>query len=318
MPLRTRQSLALLLGVVAVLGGYRLFASPPAVDQPVADEKPQAKPDVPKHGAIMSVRDRMLEKFHGQSVDRFTSMDGFGLERMTPLYKEIPYEIPVFSTDDVEVDKAPPTPKSLREVYSKSIGEFLSPSPQKPAKNENDPLMVLPGRGTGFGRAFNQIVSPGLQLRLLDLVGLADPDDLKVYSGGKAFEVMRMMRNAKLDKNERRFEPYPDVKFDDDGVPILPVKKEKANEKAKEPPIEPRALDTFEHAGVLELRDGKDTFVRHKGNVIRMLGALRAGEQCIACHTGTKKGDLLGAFSYTFVDTHNSLKAELKGGSAKQ
>ena len=45
-----------------------------------------------------------------------------------------------------------------------------------------------------------------------------------------------------------------------------------------------------------------EVFVRSKDRVIRMLGALRAGEQCLRCHTDNTKGDLLGALSYTFVD----------------
>lgn len=304
---RSRKCLTLLGAVSAaalgIIATHHIFA----------DEAPKAKPAVPKHAPIMAVRDRVLEKFHGQAVNRFTSMPGFGLERMTPLYKETPYEIPVFSTDEVEVESAPATPKMLREVHAKSVGEFVSPSEPKPKKD--NALSVFGGRGAGFGVALDRIVSPGLQVRLLDLVGLTDPDDYKAYSGGKAFEVMRMMRNGKLEKGEARFFPYGEPKVGADGVPILPVDAVKNQEAPK---IEIRALDTFEIAGVHELKDGKETFVRHKGNVIRMLGALRAGEQCIKCHTGTKQGDLLGAFSYTFVDTHNSLKAELNGGAEKK
>ena len=80
--------------------------------------------------------------------------------------------------------------------------------------------------------------------------------------------------------------------------------------------IETRPLDIFETAGVAELRQGKDLFVRPRGNVIRMLGALRAGAQCVKCHNDSKQGDLLGAFSYTFVDSKNSLQKALKDTSA--
>ena len=48
-----------------------------------------------------------------------------------------------------------------------------------------------------------------------------------------------------------------------------------------------------------ELRGGKEVYIRSKDNVIRMLGALRASDDCLKCHTDSRKGDLLGAFSYT-------------------
>jgi hypothetical protein len=76
--------------------------------------------------------------------------------------------------------------------------------------------------------------------------------------------------------------------------------------------LETRPLDVFEIAGVAALNDGRDLFIRHRDNVIRMLGALRATDTCLQCHTDSKKGDLLGAFSYTFVDTSKVVEKDLK------
>jgi hypothetical protein len=59
-----------------------------------------------------------------------------------------------------------------------------------------------------------------------------------------------------------------------------------------------RPPDAFEAAGLESLRSGEDLVVRGTADGLRMLGALRSTEQCLACHGG-ERGDLVGAFSYT-------------------
>lgn len=61
-----------------------------------------------------------------------------------------------------------------------------------------------------------------------------------------------------------------------------------------------RELDDFESVGLPALQRGEDLFVRSKGQELRMLGALRAARQCLACHEA-ERGDLLGAFSYRMM-----------------
>jgi len=61
---------------------------------------------------------------------------------------------------------------------------------------------------------------------------------------------------------------------------------------------EVRPLDFFEAAGLQALARGDDLYIIQKDDTLRMLGALRATKQCIACHDA-EAGDLLGAFSYT-------------------
>jgi hypothetical protein len=58
-----------------------------------------------------------------------------------------------------------------------------------------------------------------------------------------------------------------------------------------------RPLDTFETVASDDLRDGDTLSVRLQGDRLRMLGAIRATSQCVACH-GCERGELLGAFSY--------------------
>jgi hypothetical protein len=59
-----------------------------------------------------------------------------------------------------------------------------------------------------------------------------------------------------------------------------------------------RTLDLFEEAALPALRDGDDLFIASRGEMVRMLGAVRATKTCQQCHDAGV-GDLLGAFSYT-------------------
>lgn len=63
-----------------------------------------------------------------------------------------------------------------------------------------------------------------------------------------------------------------------------------------------RPLNAFESAGLQMLEQGDDLFVRETAEGIRLLGAVRAVEQCTKCHGG-ERGDLLGAFSYCLERT---------------
>jgi hypothetical protein len=59
-----------------------------------------------------------------------------------------------------------------------------------------------------------------------------------------------------------------------------------------------RPLNGFEVNALPRLGSGdEDVVVEDLPGVVRMVGALRAGEDCLACHRGSR-GDLLGAFSY--------------------
>jgi hypothetical protein len=61
-----------------------------------------------------------------------------------------------------------------------------------------------------------------------------------------------------------------------------------------------RSLDPFEQKGLVDLRRGEDLYVCTTPDGLRVLGALRCAKQCADCH-GAQRGDLLGAFSYSFT-----------------
>ena len=59
-----------------------------------------------------------------------------------------------------------------------------------------------------------------------------------------------------------------------------------------------RELTDYEQAVISTFRKGGELTIRAVKNDRVVLGPIRAKQDCIQCHEGTKKGDVLGAFSY--------------------
>ncbi len=58
-----------------------------------------------------------------------------------------------------------------------------------------------------------------------------------------------------------------------------------------------RSLDEFEDRALAALQGGEDLVAESAGDHIRLVGSIRAVQQCLACH-GVRRGELLGAFTY--------------------
>ena len=61
-----------------------------------------------------------------------------------------------------------------------------------------------------------------------------------------------------------------------------------------------RPLDEFERRAIDQLRSDEDLVIDDAPNRIRMVGSLRAGKDCLECHS-VRRGELLGAFSYELI-----------------
>ncbi len=81
------------------------------------------------------------------------------------------------------------------------------------------------------------------------------------------------------------------VVYETDGMPDM--------ESIAKGEIATRALNSFETASLEKLRNGESLVIENEGEYLRMVGVLRAIDQCTECHQ-SKPGDLLGAFSYEF------------------
>lgn len=254
---------------------------------------PAPKPD-PAHPPIVALREHLLQRFHGTTSSVFANAPGFGGSRMEPTYELIPFEIPYLSPTELELTDPPQTPERLKAVFADSLAAFRTPKLTEPSRDRTVEFATM-------------------QLRTLDLIGLLDKQNPRAYSGGQAFEVA-IQRGGDHRTPFRRstvvltggslnlgsqYGPRDNSRYLE-GYPVRQVQEPQAHPAT-------RPLDQFEQAGVAELLKGAETHVRGRGEYVRMLGALRASEWCLKCHSEANKGDLLGAFSYVFFDPNNRL-----------
>ena len=66
-------------------------------------------------------------------------------------------------------------------------------------------------------------------------------------------------------------------------------------DELRDAPVRP--LNAFERIALKDLESGKDLKAQSGGDIILMLGSIRAIKHCLDCHDA-QRGDLLGAFSY--------------------
>ena len=60
-----------------------------------------------------------------------------------------------------------------------------------------------------------------------------------------------------------------------------------------------RPLTELERAHVRALEEGQRLLVQPRGDALRVVGPISAGNECLGCHKDKRAGDLLGAFVYT-------------------
>ncbi len=69
----------------------------------------------------------------------------------------------------------------------------------------------------------------------------------------------------------------------------------------KEPPLlraPDRAMTAQEQQALRDLDAGQTLIVEPEGKGLRVIGPIRAGDECLGCHQDKRAGDMLGAFVY--------------------
>jgi hypothetical protein len=250
------------------------------------------------------MRRRQLEMLHEEAVSSFVNSPGFGVARML-----VPSEQMLALRDS---RRAIPQP-GPRVASRWSPGERLG----APAGDETFLGLILEdsvsdfvfSHGWGFikdrrhvagfaGHRFTNVPAPSDGWRIQD--DLTDKHT-KLTEPGTRWAV-RTLDLVSLLLHE---EP---VAYVSEHLPAM--------DEARDAPTRP--LDRFEGFGLAALRAGTDLFVGEDGDGLRMLGGIRSTAQCITCH-GCRRGDLLGAFSYTLkrpeekTDDDAQARASLSG-----
>jgi hypothetical protein len=232
-----------------------------------------------------SYRSHMLARLHDRAQDEFVLATGFGPVRMLRARRE-----------RIELPAAPPVMlPPLPEPYSPSTDQPPLPLAKQeaiePLRPSASALLTLHDNGLedffnadrmGYAKDRNHVV--GFQPhRFLSAPRLSEKEPAKV-----AWQVARLELVSLL-KHETP------VAYVSEYLPQM--------EQLKHAPT--RALSGFERGAVERLRADEDLVIDEGPQRIRMVGSLRAGKNCLECHS-VQRGELLGAFSYELVPEHSA------------
>jgi hypothetical protein len=221
-------------------------------------------------------RERALRDVHADALRMFIDAPGFGVARMMG---DRPGRIEFISFGEKERQSPPlPIPEAVPSGFSRPVSEedrilsstpLSSPEEQRSfhAKNTQDFL-------DGFGYARDRTY----------VVGFVDHRLTKVPI--YPFGAMGIWRIDALDLISILKHKEP-VAYVSKHLPRM--------DELREAPTRP--LDEFEAERLPKLQAGGELSAAQGPRRIRMLGAIRAQEVCLNCHTANKD-DLLGAFSY--------------------
>lgn len=208
-----------------------------------------------------------VKDLHENAVDHFINQDGFGIVRRARMWPRV---VP-----------SKPTPQPGQRCLPPDENEKSSPEPGPPFATEEN-----------LGTLFSNHKE--------NMADFANPDDYGYVKDRRhvaGFRPHHFRHHPKsptplamqtLDLVGLIVHPEPIVYVSD----YLPRMDELVA-------IPTRTLNDFESQGLASLRKGEDLAIREAGSRVYVLGAIRSAQQCIACHGG-ERGNLLGAFSYTF------------------
>jgi hypothetical protein len=217
-----------------------------------------------------SWRNQVLRRLHNETVTSFINSPGFGVSRMERPGRKA-----------IELPEAPPIRLPEPEYTP-------TPSPTDPSA-----VPLAPAQAAASASDLEYLH----RTSVLDFVNargfgyVADRDHVMGFQAHH-FHAMPAMKSH-LWKVEN-LQLVSLLKSETPGVYLsqnLPRMSELTH-------AETRPLDDFEEKSLTELEKGASVQTESAPDRIRMMGAIRAVDQCLKCHDASR-GDLLGAFTYT-------------------
>jgi hypothetical protein len=209
-------------------------------------------------------RTRSLERLHDGVVEQFIDSPGFGVGRMiarpNPFYLERERQGP-----------EEPIPQLIPSIQPID----LTPAPVRVAS------------GTDL-----QTVHDDNTLDFLNPLGFGYIRDREHVAGFRPHQFRESPRAPRW-RRVNRLELVGLLKHEEPVV-YLSSNLPRMDELSEAPT---RSLDGFEKEALARLQRGEDLMVQEASSQMRMLGSIRAGQQCLRCHQ-VQRGELLGAFSY--------------------
>ncbi len=241
------------------------------------------------------VRAEALEALHSDSANKFITEPGFGISRMprpspwfylprnrgqlvlnTEYYSAIEFaKEPSIKLGAKLADSEAKMPEqdSMSDLHLIVVAQFAS--------DDQNGLVLDRDQIAGFEpHAVDIVTSSSLNMEISKSSPQAKPDASETEP---RWHLNRMELVGLLASDQFRV-------YVSESLPAM-------DELAK---AETRPLDGFELAGLSQLFGEQNLHIAATPNRIRMLGALRAGESCLECHS-VHQGDLLGALSYELI-----------------
>jgi hypothetical protein len=235
-------------------------------------------------------RRRILAALHTQTNDEFVEASGFGRRRIADpgaISYAARLELPDLGPIPVEAEADP----SYDPEYEAAIPTDELASQHQPSRND---LVSMHDSGIddfvdaeriGFVKDQNHVA--GFQSHRFTKMPEVSP--IKTQS-------QRQWKIARL-------ELVSLLKHD---IPVVYVSKNLPQmDELQDAPTRP--LDLFEQHALSRLRTDEDVMIEDTEDRIRMVGSLRAGQACLACHS-VRRGDLLGALTYELVPAMSARK----------
>lgn len=212
-----------------------------------------------------------LERLHQESTRRFVAAEGFGLMRMAPglRYREDWLVGDDYATEAITLKaKEGELAKTTNTTHNHLLHRFFHPIPMGHAEDKDHTI--------------------GFQSHGVRQMHYYEYDSEYDMSADFFWNLTRLELIGLL----RHDEP---VVYIMEGLPTMDRVAE----------AETRPLDEFEAAALPTLDSEHDLQFEETDGGVRMVGAIRAAEQCLKCHE-VARGTLIGAFSYDLVREEKS------------
>lgn len=222
-----------------------------------------------------NMRTMMLRNLHERSRLDFVVARGFGNARMLGVHR-----------DWIDIPKAPPLllPNGIDDYEAKDT----PPLPGELAARERAPF--APGE---LSKVHQQSIEDFLNVERMGYV--RSREEVAGFEPHR-FEKMPAIKSeteswqvARLELISLLRHPRP-VAYVSDQLPNMEALAKVAT----------RPLNAFEEGALVRLWAEEDVVVEEAAHRIRMVGSLRAANDCRACHS-VERGELLGALSYVLV-----------------
>jgi hypothetical protein len=240
---------------------------------------------------VDDLRRAQLEFLHDRKYDEFVRAGGFGFRRMSRVDR-----IYLLLPDSPRIPLDPPPASDSSGTAETSDRRHAFPPPPR-LEPETDDLFQLHRVGRfdfldpqrmGYVRDRDHVA--GFLPHAFSRMPQETDDDQRVKPRNRKWRITRLELVSLLKHKTP-------VAYLSENLPRM--------DDLKTAPTRP--LTDFETAALKQLRREKDLVVKTSDDRIVMLGSLRAGKNCLQCHSGWR-GELLGAFSYELFPEPNSTK----------